>query len=194
MLVSRPKRSVLRMPVFSSRSACSNPGRNLSKSAHGVRSAISPAARFAVLERTWRSMVMSSWSAESSATPNSASKLSSSMPAAGAAPDNRPWLSTSASKVLTSHNLHKSSTHPPYHGPKQGAMVIQFSRQGARFGQLEYLRQTHGIRALKDVAPLPMHRSAAMRLMESENVLKARDDAFLARGSAGGFGRGDFYP
>ena len=59
MLASRPKRSVLRTPAFSSRSTCSNSGWNLSKSAQGVRSAISSAARFSTLERTWRSTVMS---------------------------------------------------------------------------------------------------------------------------------------
>ncbi|MHB1321477.1 MAG: hypothetical protein ACYCY0_07910 [Acidithiobacillus ferrivorans] len=54
--------------------------------------------------------------------------------------------------------------------------------------------QTHGIQAFKDVTVLAMQRGATVGLMEAQDVLETRDDAFLARGSAGRLERGNFYP
>ena len=44
--------------------------------------------------------------------------------------------------------------------------------------------KAHGIKALEDVAVLPMTGSAAMRINESLDLLEARDDALLARRAA----------
>jgi hypothetical protein len=62
---------------------------------------------------------------------------------------------------------------------------IQFGQQGLRLRQLAQLIQAHGIQALEDVAAFAMQRGAAMGLVEAQDVLKARNDAFLARGAAG---------
>ena len=80
---------VSRRPASSSFCTCSKSGRNVLKSSHLLRVAISSAARFSALDRTWRSAPMSGALAS---TPSSASNASSSMPSGDGEAASGEWL------------------------------------------------------------------------------------------------------
>ena len=147
-----------RMPLQSSFCTCSKSGLNLSKSSHRSRLAISSAARFSALERTWRSSVMSD--APRPSTPSSASSSSSS--------SRRPLIGRSASR-------------------RPAAPDDRAAQAAPAFLQRPQTIEAHGIEPLEDVAVFAMLRRASMLLDEALNLLEAGDDAFFARRAARSF-------